>query len=225
MKNIIFVSLALFLTSNCLAQNSLKGAYIAKEENITHLWLFVDNYSSYIKYTDEEFLYTWGGSYIFKDGQISIDVEYDTEQEGRIGAPLDIIASIEGGDIQGKDLRWIKQKNNPQNLDGVWRISGRQQEGSVSQIPRGDRKTVKILIDGYFQWIAINPTVKGFYGTGGGTYNFENGRYSEHILFFSRDNSRIGTTLTFNGELKNDQWHHSGKSSKGDPIYEIWSRD
>ena len=26
------------------------------------------------------------------------------------------------------------------------------------------------------------------------------------------------------GQLENRAWHHSGQSSKGDPIYEIWSR-
>jgi len=80
-------------------------------------------------------------------------------------------------------------------------------------------------VDGHFQWIAINPAEKGFYGTGGGHYAFQNGKYSEHILFFSRDNTRVGALLTFDGEIKDSDWHHSGRSSKGDPIYEIWSRD
>jgi hypothetical protein len=61
-------------------------------------------------------------------------------------------------------------------------------------------------------------------GTGGGTYTFANGKYTEHIEFFSRDSSRVGAALTFDGKLENGDWHHSGLSSKGDPIYEVWSR-
>jgi hypothetical protein len=51
-----------------------------------------------------------------------------------------------------------------------------------------------------------------------------NGKYTENILFFSRDNSRVGAQLTFDGKIEDGNWHHSGLSSKGDPIYEIWSR-
>jgi hypothetical protein len=80
-------------------------------------------------------------------------------------------------------------------------------------------------VDGYFQWIAINPAQKGFYGTGGGKYSFKEGQYTENIVFFSRDNSRVGAELNFKGELRDKAWHHSGLSSKGDPIYEIWSME
>lgn len=43
------------------------------------------------------------------------------------------------------------------------------------------------------------------------------------LLSFSRYNSRVGAELSFEFAVKNGDWHHSGKSSKGDPIYEIWS--
>ena len=75
-----------------------------------------------------------------------------------------------------------------------------------------------------FQWTAINTETGEFFGTGGGYYTFKDGKYTEHIEFFSRDASRVGSSLTFDAELKNGDWHHSGMSSKGDPIYEIWSR-
>lgn len=40
---------------------------------------------------------------------------------------------------------------------------------------------------------------------------------------FSRDKNRVGTRLEFHYEVKDGQWHHSGKSSKGEDMYEIWS--
>ena len=60
--------------------------------------------------------------------------------------------------------------------------------------------------------------------TGGGTYTTKDGVYTETIDFFSKDNSRVGAILPFEYEVKGDDWHHSGNSSKGDPIYEVWSK-
>ena len=85
------------------------------------------------------------------------------------------------------------------------------------------RKTMKILSGTRFQWIAYNTETKQFMGTGGGHYTTENGTYTEHIEFFSRDNSRVGAALAFKFERINNDWHHSGLSSRGDPIYEVWS--
>ena len=88
----------------------------------------------------------------------------------------------------------------------------------------GARKTIKILSATHFQWIAINTETGEFFGTGGGNYSFKDGKYTENIEFFSRDPNRVGASLSFNAELKEGDWHHSGLSSKGDKIYEVWSR-
>jgi hypothetical protein len=83
---------------------------------------------------------------------------------------------------------------------------------------------VKILSGTRFQWIAINTHTKEFFGTGGGAYTFQGGTYTENIAFFSRDSSRVGASLRFNGKVEKDGWHHSGLSSSGDKIYEIWNK-
>lgn len=88
----------------------------------------------------------------------------------------------------------------------------------------GTRKTLKILTGKRFQWFAIDPATNGFSGTGGGTYTFMNGKYVENIEFFSRDASRIGASLSFDDHLDNGEWHHTGLSSKGAKIYEVWSK-
>ena len=85
------------------------------------------------------------------------------------------------------------------------------------------RKTMKILSGTRFQWIAYDTESKEFKGTGGGTYTTTNGKYTEKIEFFSRDISRVGASLEFDFELKLGDWVHSGKTSKGDPLYEFWS--
>ena len=82
---------------------------------------------------------------------------------------------------------------------------------------------MKILSGTRFQWIAYNTETKKFMGTGGGTYTTKNEEYIENIKFFSRNDSKAGLSLKFSYELMNGKWHHSGLSSKGDPIHEIWS--
>ncbi|MCH5689221.1 hypothetical protein LWM68_36260 [Niabella sp. W65] len=92
----------------------------------------------------------------------------------------------------------------------------------MADIPLRPRRTLKLLTATRFQWAAINVETGEFSGTGGGTYTFKDGKYTEHIEFFSRDSSRVGMSLTFDGRLEGGNWIHSGKSSKGDPIYEVW---
>ena len=95
----------------------------------------------------------------------------------------------------------------------------------MSVMQRGPRKTIKWLSGTRFQWAAFNPQTKQFFGTGGGTYTLQNGKYTEHIEFFSRNADRVGTQVTFDYEVKNGDWHHRGLSTAGNKIYEIWARE
>jgi hypothetical protein len=118
---------------------------------------------------------------------------------------------------------WEKLSDSKDDLIGNWVITGRKQEGKISRSTPGARRTVKILSDGRFQWVAFNSETKEFSGTGGGTYTAKDGKYVETIAFFSRDDSRVGAELGFDFKVIDGEWHHSGLSSKGDPIYEIWT--
>ena len=90
---------------------------------------------------------------------------------------------------------------------------------------RGDRKTLKLLTGTRFQSMAINAATKKKFGTGGGTYTFADGKYTEQIEFFSCDSTRVGATLNFDGSLKDSVWNHSGKSLKGDPLNELRTKE
>ena len=120
----------------------------------------------------------------------------------------------------------LKRLDNgsPGKLNGAWLMSGRIRDGKTQlrDINR-PRKTMKILSGTRFQWIAYNTETKKFMGTGGGTYTTKNEEYIENIKFFSRNDSKAGLSLKFSYELMHGKWHHSGLSSKGDPIHEIWS--
>ena len=103
-------------------------------------------------------------------------------------------------------------------------MSGRYNNGEFrSRKTVLPRKTMKILIDGFFQWIAFNTETFKFSGSGGGEYETIDGKYIEIIQYFSRDDSRVGAELDFNYEIKNEDWLHTGLSSKGKPINEVWS--
>jgi hypothetical protein len=97
-------------------------------------------------------------------------------------------------------------------------------DGQFNKITPGARRTMKILSGTRFQWIAYNTDTKEFFGTGGGTYTTVNGKYTENIEFFSRDNNRVGASLQFDFTIEDGNWHHKGLSSKGDPIDEVWTK-
>ena len=211
--------------------DELKGAWMYQSGNEEQLLQFVDGYHTHTVYSKEgkKFIETRGGTYTINGRQLNIAVEFDTRNNEQTGKSLSYDFLVKGDqltiDIDGKKMSYKRIDDGSAPLAGVWHITGRLQEGKVVPIHRsGTRKTLKILSGTRFQWAAIDPGTKGFFGTGGGVYEFKNGKYTEHIEFFSRDSSRVGASLSFDGKLDNGEWHHSGLSSKGDKIYEIWSR-
>ena len=173
-----------------------------------------------------KFLSTKGGSFQTNDDHLEFSYEYNTENPSLVGLMLPIPYEMVEGKLQIRNNIWIQIDNgSPGDLAGAWLISGRKRDGEiVKRDTSGPRKTMKILSGTRFQWIAYNTATKEFLGTGGGTYATVDGKYTESIGFFSRDDSRVGASLEFNYELKDGDWHHSGLSSKGQPIYEVWSK-
>lgn len=80
------------------------------------------------------------------------------------------------------------------------------------------------IVDNYFVVSIFHVDNKKFIRTRGGSYTFKNSQYTEQIEFFSRDASKVGASLSFDSEIKEGNWHHKGKSSKGEAIHEVWRR-
>ena len=212
-------------------KDELTGAWIHHANNNDHLLQFIDGYYVHSIFSKEEkkFGETRGGMYTTSGNKLSVSVEFDSRNKEQTGQTLVYHFLIESDEltieINGKKMACKKIDEGSAPLAGVWQITAQMREGKVVPIHRtGTRKTLKILSGTRFQWAAIDPGTKEFFGTGGGTYQFLNGKYTEHIEFFSKDSNRIGATLAFDGKLENGEWHHSGLSSKGEKIYEIWSR-
>lgn len=212
-------------------QDLLKGAWHFQTESVEHVLIFQDGYFSHTVFDKEnkKFVSSYGG--VYKPGSITaqLKIEFDTKNKEDVGKERTVAYLVEGKelttDITGIRQKWERLDDGRENLAGVWRITGRMVDGKLNQMQRGDRKTLKLLSSTRFQWMAINPATKEFFGTGGGTYTFTNGKYTETIEFFSRDSTRVGASLTFDGSVKGDVWNHSGKSSKGDPLNEQWTKE
>ncbi|RYY57480.1 MAG: membrane or secreted protein [Chitinophagaceae bacterium] len=207
-----------------------EGAWQLADNGSTQVIIFSDGYFTHTSFdrAAKSFSSTRGGSYVWKEGKLSVSWEFDSADPSRVGSRSEYSA-IPGSSLRtnltGKDAQWQVIDDGSTSLHGLWEITQRKENGNLVQIhQQGTRKTIKILSSTRFQWAAIDPGTKKFMGTGGGTYSFEKGKYTEHIEFFSRDSSRVGQSLSFEGKLEGDNWHHRGQSSKGEPIYEVWSR-
>ncbi|MCB7481716.1 hypothetical protein [Christiangramia sediminis] len=226
---LVFTALSLGTTAQ-----SLDGSWKLTEENGQNLTnkevirIYQDDYfAEAAKVTDSnEFLWALGGEYNAEDYSVMLDFNTKSpELVGQTSDPkLEFIDenTIEINEVNSVQL-WKRISKEQNDLDGNWVITGRQRDGEMNTMKPGDRRTIKILGGERFQWVAFNSATREFYGTGAGNYSAENGKYSENIDLFSRDKNRVGASLQFDYEVKDGEWHHSGKSSKGDPIYEIWS--
>ncbi|SOE19869.1 hypothetical protein SAMN06298216_0370 [Spirosomataceae bacterium TFI 002] len=188
------------------------------QEANTHRIILTDNYlvETIFQSNPATFVLTRGG-FVEKKGKFfNVKLEFNSNFE--MDEKKDLALKM------SKD--WKKVSLADQEMENNWLFSGRVVNGKEST-RRGEdssRKTLKILFDGYFLWIAYDVADMKFSGSGGGLYTARNGKYIETIQYFSKDNSRVGAVLSFDYELINNEWHHTGLSSKGDPIHEIWAK-
>lgn len=234
-----FALLPLFLIFGWVNAQDLDGAWklthqdgreITDEEYVK---IYQDNYFAFgaKKIADNHFISAGGGPYEFRDGNYYETLDFFTLDPFQVGTTNKYKLDLTNGkmvissEINGRMLVeiWEKLPEKVDDLTGNWVITGRKRDGEISRSTPGARRTIKILGGGRFQWVAFNSETKEFSGSGGGIYTAENGKYVENITFFSRDDSRVGASLGFDFEVIDGEWHHSGKSSTGNPIYEIWT--
>lgn len=233
MKKIIVLLFCIFLSFGIKAQSFI-GAwerYHTSEsgEKLKSVVIFSNGYQVITTYDSKtgEFISTNGGTWKLLGDTMTEKVEFDSNNSERVGAGVSfevfINDSIMG--IVGSEMKFNRIDNGVSGkLQGAWLISGsiRNGETQLKDINR-PRKTMKILSGTRFQWIVYNTETKQFMGTGGGTYTTTNGEYTENLEFFSKDDSKAGTSLKFYYGLVDGKWHHSGLSGKGNSIHEIWS--
>ncbi|MEX2512582.1 MAG: hypothetical protein WD398_06735 [Cyclobacteriaceae bacterium] len=234
----------LLIILSCMVFASVKGQNLEGAWKLSHqngdavndkefIKIYQDGYFSFGAKTLEgnAFLQAGGGTFYLEGNDYEESLDFYTPDPDQVGTTnsyaLDFAKNkmVISGKIKGEDLIeiWEKVSSEEDDLTRNWVITGRKRDGQISEMTPGARRTVKILSGGRFQWIAFNSETKEFSGTGGGTYEAKDGKYTENITFFSRDDKRVGAKLNFDYEVINGKWHHSGLSSTGNPIYEIWS--
>ncbi len=236
MKNSIIllsVTLCLCFLPSLKAQMSPK-VYKSIEENngetIVHELKMSSEYLIYSIYGSNPavFIKTLGGFYTVTDNTLYVKLEFNSDYGKDAVRELKIPYSSKDGHLtlQFPDtLKFAPSKEIRQDLDGQWLFATRGPDtGQERRGEESSRKTLKFLMDGHFQWIAYDVGTMAFSGTGGGTFTSKDGVYTENIKYFSKDNSRVGASLSFAYELKGKDWHHSGKNSMGEPLYEIWGK-
>ncbi len=227
----IFSLLILLFSLSVVAQPNLTGAWQAGGDETRMVMIVADKYYSVAVYNlkDKSYIGTYGGIYRIEKGEFITTDEFDTFKKENIGVEGRSTFQLTGNTLKfgsGKIVSEFKKLDDgkPGELAGAWLITGRMgEDGKIQSRTPGVRRTMKILSGTRFQWIAYNVETKEFFGTGGGTYTTQNGKYTETIEVFSRDNNRVGAALEFNFSFIEGNWRHSGKSSKGDPIDEIWT--
>jgi hypothetical protein len=211
-----------------------KGSWKSQEPtgSTSHM-IVTDNYLAIASYSllNKYFERTEGGPFTMNGNKMTYTPEFNSADTAKIGVPVVFTVTRKDNVLTlryEEAMVWMlvdDAGNLP--MAGAWQITERANDGSGALVKihqKGTRKTLKLLSGTRFQWIAIDPAVKGFYGTGGGTYTAQNGKYTENIQFFSKDNNRVGASLQFNWKLDGGRWDHSGKSSNGTPIHEVWEK-
>lgn len=210
------------------------GVYISDADNIRRELKIDDDYMIYTEYRQSpaKFIKTFGGFSRFEEAEgkrLVVALEFNSNYEKDSLRMLSIPIEIDGKNLI---LDWTSKMTftplpipkKMQDLRGAWLFATRgPDEGQERRGEENPRKTLKFLQDGRFQWIAYNTETFEFFGTGGGSFSSEDGEYVENIDFFSKDDSRVGATLEFDYKIKDGDWHHTGKNSKGEPLYEIWT--
>ena len=174
---------------------------------------------------------TKGGSWKPSGKGIEVHFEFNSLDKSQVGTNANWKFFFRGEEMlmetgSGTMQLWRNaDKVEESALSGSWLFSGRERDGEIQRRDNSDqpRKTMKMLSNSRFQWIAFNTETGEFFGTGGGTFELEGEKYIEKIGFVSRDDTRVGAVLEFQFEIDNNDWHHRGKSSAGEPMYEIWS--
>ena len=217
MKKILLLILLILLYSCSSIDNDLSNVFELDKTEETIERLIIDSeylVATEFNKTSGAFVKTYGGYYEIEGDSYKVSLEFNSDFE------KDSIRSIE----LIKNNSWRNISKPESLLQGKWVMSGRYNNQEFrARDTKLPRKTMKVLIDGFFQWIAFNTETFRFSGSGGGEYEAVDGKYIEKIQYFSRDDSRVGAELDFNYEVKEGDWYHSGLSSKGNPINEVWT--
>jgi hypothetical protein len=235
MKKIFLWLIACSFFQNVWAQknDALQGSWGKEQSGVKTLVLITDQLISVAVYNEKEkqFLYTWGGKYELQGEQLQIQYEWHSKDSNLVSNTSFFPVRFQKRDSQisiGNELSGLRTlgKNNTGELQGTWIISGNYADGAVRKRsnPFYPRRTMKIIVGDYFQWVSYNVVTKKFFDAGGGKQSHGNGQYSEQIAYFTKTAASVGKQLSYSYQLDGDDWRHTGQKSTGGLLDECWTR-
>ena len=208
---------------------SVNGAW-RSASHVTRIMIIMDGYFAQADFDAslKTFAGTFGGPFTWANGVVQGRIDFNSLEPSQVGNDFTVSMTLNGDKLvittdDGSDT-WTRLDDGQSKVAGTWRVSARETKGELTEVPLAPRRMLKFVSGARFQWVNINTTTGEFFGTGGGQYTFKDGTYTEQIEFFSGDKSRVGLSLVSTAEIKDGKWHHRGKTSAGEPLYQVWSR-
>jgi hypothetical protein len=178
--------------------------------------------------TGKKFISSYGGTWRMQGNKLIQNIEWNSKEPEQVGKELNTEFTLAGSKLTLARLNetWNRVDDGKGELAGAWVITGNYTNDKVSKRPTPffPRRTMKVLSGTRFHWIAYNVQTKEFMNAGGGSYTARDGKYTEHIDFFTKTPESIGKTLAFQYSFVNGDWRHKGEKSTGGPLDECWSR-
>jgi len=233
MTKILFSFLISFLLRSPTFQNGLaiQGAWVNEANGIKTLVLITDQLISVAVYNEKEkqFLYTWGGTYVLYNSQLQVQYEWSSNDSNLVNTSSAIDFDIKRNKLSlGETLSGLEKgvTNHSGDLQGAWIISGNYIDGVAKKRanPFLPRRTMKLIVGDYFQWVSYNVVSKKFFDAGGGKQSHGNGQYNEEIEYFTKTPASIGKKMNYTYSISGDDWRHTGQKSTGGQLDECWTR-
>ena len=230
MKKLLFILMILpFISLG--QQASFLGAWGLEDASAKITVLLTEHIFSLNRYhiADKKFLGSEGGTWRKEGNDLVLTYEWSSTDTSKVGKEFKTSIRIANSELRLGLFTHVLKKLDEGKLGalrGEWIISGNYNNNVVSKRPSPfyPRRTMKILTDNHFQWVAFNVKTKEFFGTGGGTYTTsEEGKYVETIEFFTKAASSIGKSVEFTYSFIDGDWRHKGQKSTGGPLDECWT--
>lgn len=235
----LLLSVTFFTTKSSADISSISGSWQSKDVSGNTLTMICsDKYLMFAMYdlSQKKYIKSGGGTYqlLVVGGKniLSYKRDFNTEDSTVVGLTVANFYTVNKNELSllegplAGSWKRIDESKSPKTMNATWRIKAREgTDFKMQTILKGSRKTLKILSGSRFQWAAFNTDTHQFFGTGGGIYTAKDGKYTENIEFFSRDNKRVGASLTFDCVVNGKDWTHAGQSSTGTRVHEIWEKE
>jgi hypothetical protein len=191
MKNLIlFMLISAVAYTTAEAQSNINGAWKLTEGSQQHQLFFQDGFFFHTIHQGGQFVMTRGGQFMINEEVINASFLFNSADSSEVNKKMSIPFSVSANQLSlamtEGNVKFERVDDGKASLAGVWKITGRMgDDGKVKAIHQtGTRQTYKLLTGTKFQWVAIDPGKKQFSGTGGGSYTFKDGKYTENIEFF-----------------------------------------